>query len=161
METPQLGLEDLALMREGVAFRQEIRIRAFRVLLRPLTNAETNMVTAQVIAEMKNAPEEYRNSLSENTLLAKKTLHLASTSEPMAKDPKLTEYLLDQMTNDEINTLWKEYCGVIERVNPIFDRLSTETVRALVEEVKKNPSRVIELSFTEMANVCRLLTSDD
>lgn len=160
MINPPITVEELALMRDGIEFRQLVKIRKFQVHLRPLTNAEMNMVTAQVIKTMQSSPEEYKNSLAENTLMAKVTLRIASTTDPVSNDPKLTEYLLDQMTNDEINAIWKEYCGVIERTNPVFDRMKVEDVRALIEEVKKNPSRVIELSFTDMVNVCLVLTSD-
>src|SRR5688500_9249144 len=96
------SIEQIEQMRAGVEYRFPIRIRKFAIEVRPLSIMETVQVAQRVAESIKLAPEAARNRLTEHTFLAKETLIVASTSEVNANDPKITDYILDRMTNDEL-----------------------------------------------------------
>lgn len=149
-------------MRQGVEYRGVIAIRGFKVFVRPLSISETSQVAGEVISEMEELPAQFRTSLTENLLLAKKYLVLATTSEVGKSDPKLSTLVLDRCTPDEIQCLYDQYLEVVERVNPKLEELGSEEIDALVTEVKKNPSVRTDLSRSQLASlVGRLLSIDD
>lgn len=150
----------LAQMRMGSDYKFTIKLKQFSVVLRPLSMDEFVNVTMETAEYLESLPPVARNRLSENTILAKKILVLASTSEPDMGDFKLTESLLGRMTNDEVSYLYNEYCVICDKVNPKLEELPIEEVDRLVDMVKKSPSQAIELSFLELVNVCRKLTQN-
>lgn len=158
------GLPQLAAMRAGTEYRFEIRLRQFVMNCRPLTLSETNNVTSKVRAEMMKLPPEERTSVNESTYLAKAFLELSSTSAPGVYDPQLTHVLMDEMTADEIQYLYKQYVQVTARANPALEELDRAELDLLVEALKKSPkealaSQLIGLSFLQLLNVCRFLIS--
>lgn len=149
----------LAAMRQGVTYIGTIEIRGFKLSVRPLSQKETLQLYADVAQHVSTLPERARNSITEHAVLARKTLVLASTSDPDKMDFQLTDEVLEQVTNDELTFLFKQYCLAVERVNPAWEALPDETVDALIDEVKKNPPALIDLSSLQMINVCRRLLS--
>lgn len=161
-QSPADSIPQLEEMRLGVAYRFEARVRGFAVMLRPLSMSETIEVAAEVAGDLESFPAHARNRVTEHSLFCKKTLVKASTSAPDARDPRLTEYILDRMTSDEVLFLFKQYTLGTDRVNPALETMPEETLRAMIEDLKKNPSALIERSTLELVNVARfLLTSGD
>lgn len=160
-ELPGTGLEILDSMRMGVAQRHPIRIRSFTILVRPLSILETQDVAQEVAEALEALPEKARNRISEHVQFAKKALVLATTSDVGAKDPKITEYVLDRFTPDEIDYLWKQYVGVTDKVNPALESLPQEEVLQLIDRVKKSPSDLIELSFLQLHSLARFFLTND
>lgn len=156
-------IPQLDAMRMGADYRFILRSRAFSMDARPLTIDETIQMTADVIVEMQRLPEHSQNSQFESACVAKKTLVLASTSEPGAKDPKITEYVLGRMTPEELQYLYKQWVDGCASVSPALETLSPDVLQALIETVKKNgPSTLIQLSRSQLcAMVDSLLSSGD
>lgn len=154
-------------MRLGTEYRLEIKIRGFSIRVRPLSITESMQVASEVMDDFNRLPPSAKNSLSENTILAKKTLITASTSGPGANDPTITDLVLSQMTNDELHFLFKQYVAACDRVNPALELMSAEDVKLLADEIKKNSGeeldlQLIELSFLELASMAHyFLTKGD
>jgi hypothetical protein len=143
----------------GVAWRHNLQVRNYSVLVRPLSISETLQVVHSVAARLQAQPLLARTSALELSLLAKETLIVASTSDVGMQDAMLTEYLLDMLTPDELTHLYKQYSGMLDKVNPSLEDLKPEEMKALVEMVKKNPTEAIELSFLQLVNVVRFLVT--
>lgn len=150
----------LAQMRMGTEYRVPIRVRGFSVMVRPLSIAEENEVISQVLEEMRKMPESARNPQTEHTLLAKKYLCLASTTAPNAYDFQITNDMVEAMTVNEVQALYKQYVGVTEKANPMLEEMPEKEILDLVEKVKKKSSDATELSFMELVNVCLHLLGD-
>lgn len=159
---PADTLPQLDAMRMGVDYRFVVQARAFVMDARPLTIDETIQMTAEVISELQRLPAHSQNSQFEASLIAKKTLVLASTSEPGAKDPKITEYVLGRMTPEELQYLYKQWTDGCALVSPAIETMTPEAIGELVETVKKNgASTLILLSRSQLcAMVASLLTED-
>lgn len=151
--------DHLELMRLGVDARFTVKLRGFAIPLRPLSVAETNQVVCEVAAEISTVPDHARNRLIENTIYAKKTLIRAS-GDDMGNGQKLTDLVLSRMMPSELEFLLKEYIAGCDRVSPSLETLPEDELRAMVAKVKKTPSTVIDLSFYQLANVCRFLLSE-
>lgn len=149
------GFEQVELMRAGVNYRFPVRVRGFSVSLRPLSIQETLDVTSQVAQHIASVPPSARNAMTEHVLFAQKTLERASTTDVDVNDPTLPEMVLSRLTPAELDLLFKEWVAGSDRCNPALEALPDEEVRALVEHVKKKPSDLIELSFLQLASVCR------
>lgn len=147
-------IPQLEAMRSGVNYRQEITLRGFKMMVRPLTVTETLRVTANVNEMLGKLPENARNRVQENILLAKETLKISSTSDIDAGDGTITDYIMDRMTAEEIQFMFRQYVSVMDKVNPVLDKLPPEEVQLLAEQIKKNPSELTERSFLEVVNVC-------
>ncbi len=156
-QNPHDRLPQLDAMRMGVEYRLEIKVREFKMSVRPITITETIQVASKVADKLMTLPKTAQNRITEHVLLAKETLMLASTSDVDVNDPKITDFILDRMTPDEIDNLFKQYVAATDKVNPSLEEMSTERVEALVEDIKKNPSLLIEHSFLELVNVSRYL----
>lgn len=162
MHNPEDRIEDLEKLRLGVDYSFLVRIRDFSVRLRPLSISETMEVAAEVVDRYGRLPKNMQNSLSENMILAKGNLTRASRPyQGSATEPTLTEYLLDRMTPDELQLLHKEWVAGCDKVNPSLETMPIEKLDAVIQELKKNPSLVTELSFTQLANVCQRLIPGD
>lgn len=153
-------IEQLDAMRRGVDYRLEIKVRGFSMMVRPLTVDEVMQVAATVQEKMTMIPDSAKNALTENVLLAKETLKLASTSDIGTNDPKITDYILGRMTTDELQCLHKQYVGICDKVNPMLEEMAAAELQALIDALKKSPLQLTELSFMEMANVCRHLIQE-
>ncbi len=153
-------MDNLELMRLGSSYRFPVKLREFTIMLRPLTVLESITVMGETKAHLEKLPKYNQNAITEHVLFSQKTLQLASTSKPDGNDPTITEHELSQTTPDELTYLFKEYLAVADKVNPAFDALPVETLNKLVAEAKKNDLILIELSFSEIVNVCRYLISE-
>lgn len=158
--------EILTKMRLGVSWRWPIRIREFEVMVRPLSMSETVEVMSRVAAEMKRAPDLYKNRVQEHSLLAKEQLILATTSQPGANDYRLTHAVLGEFTPDEIIALYKEYVAVTAKCDPSLESMPVEDLKKLVSELKKTSreeldSLLTELSFSQLKAVASFLILND
>jgi hypothetical protein len=144
-------------MRLGVKTKFPVRLRSFEITLRPLTIAETIQNSVETQEELQNKSANHRNAITEHVIFSIKTLCLASTSSPGRGDPKLTTDTLQCLTPDELHFMFKEYCAGCDRINPSLERLSDARLKELVDMAKKNDSVLIELSFSELVNLCRVL----
>ena len=167
MATPRDSIDQIDAMRMGVDYRVPVKVRGFTCLFRPLSMQETVEVASAVQNHFMSLPAQSRNSLTENTLLAQKSLQLASTSDVGQTDFQLTEIICQRMTPDEIQFLWKQYCSAIDKANPSLELASAEEMGELVEALKKSPkeslaSALIGLSFSQLVSLgSYLLTQGD
>lgn len=165
------GLHQIDAMRQGVEYKFPIKVRGFELMVRPLSLLESNRIAQKVAESMKALPESARNRLTEHTYLAMFTLETASTSDVDSNDPKITQYVLERMTNDEVMAVFKQYASIVERCDPALEFLTQPEIDGLVAELKKNKSeypaeawdsQLIELSFLQLASLVRsLVTNDD
>ncbi len=153
-------LDVISAMRTGTDYRHPVRVRGFQVFLRPITIAEQMQIASVIIEEMESLPASAKNALTENLALAKKTLIYASTSAPDKLDFKITDKMCDAMTADELMALFKQYNGVVEKVNPMLEQLPREVIEQMVLSVKKNPAALTQLSLMELVNLCQHLLGD-
>lgn len=159
----------LAAMRAGVDYSFMITLRKFTMRCRPLTIGEQTSIAGKVMAEMAKLPIGERNALAENVMQAKATLEAATTSSPGAYDPQLSQTVMDGMTPDEVQHLYKQYVQVVARANPSLELLDRQEIQSLVDALKKTSletpgvleSALTELSFLQLVNVCRLLILSD
>lgn len=166
-------ISQLEAMRLGVDYTFEVKVRGFSLVLRPLAIVETIDVTNRVIDrvnnELKSRPHGVLNPIFEQTMMAIETLMMASTSDVGANDPRITAYVLERCSADELNSIFKEYVAGCDKVNPSLDRMSVDEIELIVEQVKKNPDwekmpllPLIGLSHSQLANVAlHLLTKGD
>lgn len=161
-ESPNDRLAQLDAMRQGVDYHLEISCRDYVVTVRPLTMKETVEVATRVNDAILKLPEHARTRIMESTLLAKETLKLATKSDVDSADqPRLTDYIMDRMTPEELQFIHRQYVQAIDRVNPVMETLPKERLDELVGAIKKNETALTDLSFLELANVCRCLIRGD
>lgn len=158
--TPTSEISQLVAMRLGVNYRGTVQCRGYSLSLRPLSMGETVRMAAEVADEIGRLPTSMRNSLSEHTLLAKKTLILASTSDVGEKDPTLTDYILDRMTPDEIQFLYKQWVDICDNVNPSLETMPEADIKQLVAQIKKKESRPTELSRSQLLSLVNSLVTN-
>lgn len=167
-ETGLDRIDQIDAMRLGVNYRLEIKVRGFKIMVRPLAIQETLQVAATVQEEISKLPASAQNRLSEHFILAKETLKLASTTDVGRNDPRITDLILTQMTNDELHYLFKQYVAACDKVNPALELLTPSDMQTLVDELKKNSDEtelglaLTELSFLQLASLARyFLTKGD
>ncbi len=157
MKSPHPGLPELALMRQGVSYRFNIRIREYSLAVRPLSTMETIHAAKRAAAKFQALTQEEQTSVTESIIIVSEKLKIASTSDVGAQDEKLTDLLVSQMSPHELDYLWKQYIAGLERVNPSIEEISAEDLEALVEEVKKSPlglrSALTELSLRQLVAI--------
>lgn len=165
---PHEQIEQINAMRLGVDYRLEIKVRGFKIMVRPLAISETLQIASAVQDELTKLPTNAQNRMTEHFILAKETLKLASTTDVGKNDPRITDLIMMNMTNDEIHFLFKQYVAACDRVNPALEMLQTEQVQALVDDLKKNSSKeelglqLIEQSFSQLVSLVHyLLTKGD
>lgn len=159
--TRSTDIPQLDQMRMGTAYRDDVRIRGFSVSLRPLTSLEMMESTNSVADELTRMPEAARNRIVEHSLFVKKILITASTTDAGTNDPHLTEYLLDRMTPEEQEFMFKQYVAMTDRCNPSLEEMKKEDLDELVLNLKKNPQSAIECSFLQLANAVRRLATSE
>lgn len=146
----------LALMRAGIEFRFEISVRQFKVKVRPLTNLEIIQATGDAAAAYEKTPEHQRSSITLSLLHAMYQLERASAPD-IGEPGEISLALLQHMNNEEVNTLWKQYVRVCDKVNPSFEKIGLEEVDRMVEDLKKNLdplSQLTDLSISNLIAVC-------
>lgn len=144
-------IEQIDAMRLGTDYRFKVKIRGFEMWIRPLSISETIEVTSKTQEKLSMLPAQSRNVLTEHTILAKETLKLASTSDVGLGDIKITDLILDRMTNDEVHYLFKQYVAATDRCNPALELLQPEELTSLVNEVKKNKGEELVSALTELS----------
>lgn len=146
----------LELMREGVGFNFEITLRSFKVKVRPLTNLEIIQATADAGKAFNSLPEDQRLNVSASLLNAMYQLEKASAKD-VGEIGELTLPLLQHMSPDEVNHLWKQYVRVTDNVNPSFETATAEQLSVWAEELKKNSdplSLLTDLSISNLISLC-------
>lgn len=155
------GLPQIDAMRHGVDYKFTVRCRGFTVDLRVLTLAESTEIISSVLKYMHKLPQQAQTPAKEREAHVRETLKLASTSEMGVFDPQITDPMLDHMSLGEVDFLFKQYIIETDRVNPVLETMPDEDLRLLVDGIKKKDKPLIELSFSELVNVCRFLTRGD
>lgn len=154
-----IDFPQLALMREGIEYKFEIKVRSFVVKVRPLTNLEIIEATAKAAEAYEMMPEKTRSSISLSLMLAMYQLERASSPD-IGEIGALSMPLMQLMNNEELNSLWKQYVRVTDLINPSFENMDSEEVEKVVEELKKNSdqlSRLTDLSISQLIAVCSYL----
>lgn len=156
----QADISQLALMRQGIDYSFEIACRAFKFKVRPLTNIEIINATAQAASKYAAMPESQRVTMTASLLSAMHQLEMASTKD-VGEPPQVTVAMLEMMTPNEVNHLWKQYVQVTDRVNPSFEEMTMEELEPMVEALKKSlepRSQLIDLPISKLIAVsCHLL----
>ncbi len=135
----------LAALRMGVDYTFTIKIRQLELVVRVLSISERVRVVNDVTADMSVKPENERNGLTESSLLAIRTLELATTPEPDSKiAPRLPAALLAKMTNDEVIALYAAYRDGCDLLDPSMETIGEARLMALIEAAKKKDSTLIE-----------------
>ena len=157
---PLERIEQLDAMRLGVDYRMEIKVRGFRIMVRPLAISESLQVAALVQDELMKLPKNAQNRLTEHVILAKETMKVASTSDVGKNDPRITDMVMMGMTNDEIHFLFKQYVAACDKVNPALELMKPQEIQELVEDIKKKEGeelvlQLIELSFSQLVSMAQ------
>lgn len=154
-------------MRFGTEYSFTASIRNFSIQLRPLSMLETIQVAQKVSDVISRIPPTGRVAVAESAILAQETLKIASSSGVGMSDQKITDYLMERMTPEELQALFKEYVAIVDRVNPSLELLPRDSMNSLVETLKKSPtqdlaSQLIGLSHSDLVSLAHcLLTSGD
>lgn len=158
------SLPEIDAMRSGVEYRFPVVCRGMTVLMRPLTSLEIVRITQQVNAEIMAKPEVERVGILTSVMLSSAKLEVATTSDVGVDNPKLSRLIIERMTHSEITYLYKQWLAGCDKCDPALEELSTDEVNLLLEEVKKNKdirTALIDRSFLELANMCRLLMQQE
>ena len=150
----------LALMRQGIEYQFEISVRAFKVKVRPLTNLEIINSMGNAAEAFERLPETRKTSITLSLLQAMHQLERASSPD-VGEPGALSLTLLEHMQNEEINSLWKQYVRVVDKVNPAFEEMLLEDVERIVDDLKKNsdPKAILtDLSISQLIAVCSHLS---
>lgn len=158
-----IRIEQLDAMRMGVEYKHPCKVRSFTVYLRPLTISETMEAATTTNELLEGMPEIARTRIAEHTILAKETLKRAALEDPDRdiSESKLSDMILNKMTNDEVHLLYKQYISVCDKVNPSLEILPQEEINKLVEQAKKNTTQLIDLSFLELLSLAQYLLNKD
>jgi hypothetical protein len=155
------------ILRLGVDYQFEVKFGSVKVRLRPLSMNEMLECHAAVKEHVDKLPASYRTEITQNTYLAREFLKKASSPFGVFQ-PQITDIHLDKMTNGQVMSVYKEWLAITEKTNPDIERLDDATMKALVEDIKKNPrgddldSQLTELSFWQLRSlVAFLLTKGD
>lgn len=162
----EIKFKNLDKMRLGVASRFPLQMRGFTATFRPLSIYETNVVAAEVVAELAQKPKSQQNPIMENSLLSIKIIEKASTSDIDKTDPQISAMELQRLSPKEVEFLYAEYVSACDKLNPRIESMTQEQIDVLVEECKKKEdgldSALAELSFWQVWNIARsCLTSGE
>lgn len=161
-----IQFDNLDKMRQGTAQRFPITLRGYSGTFRPLSIFETNVVAAEVVAELKQKPISQQNQIMESSLLSIKILEKATTSDIGKTDPTLTAMELQRLSPKEIEFLYAEYVSACDKLDPRIETLTEEQLTALIADCKKKEdgldSALATLSFWQVWNIARYcLTRDE
>jgi hypothetical protein len=154
------------LIRHGINFRFDIKLRKLSLNVRPLSTMEEDSISQSVLDDLEKLPEHKRTSLKQSALLSIKKLEMAQTSDINMKDSKMTAVELQTLTPGELQFLFKEYIAGCDKVNPKIESFSQEELAKWVDHLKKNSSEaettLIESSFYTLVGLClHLLTQPE
>lgn len=129
----------LAALRMGVDYTFTIKVRSLELAVRPLAVSEVVRLTADAREQLSKLPPEGQTEMIWNVLLAKGYLRYATKPDVGSKvEPRLTDYVLDRMTNDELSALFRAYLDGVELLNPAVETIGEQQLAELVEAAKKN-----------------------
>lgn len=153
----------LSQMRAGTDLKFPARLKNATINLRVLSISEMMSIYNEVSSRLVEMPATAQNRISENLILAKCILRTASTEKPgrPAEEAKLSEYLLDQLTDAEILYLYRQWVAHNDKVNPSLEEMPHEELMRLVEEVKKNHLELTELSISQLTSLVRYLLNKE
>lgn len=143
-------IPQLEAMRAGIGYRFTVKVRDFKLVLRPLSIVEIQQVYASVAAAMSELPPVQQTQFMQDSLMAQETLVLASTSDIDARDPHITNLILSRMTNDELAYLYKQYVAECDRISPLFEKMPAKEAQELVETLKKSPDQATRCSYSQL-----------
>lgn len=145
-------LPQIDQMRMGVDYSFPVKLRNFQCVMRPLSNAETVKCYSAVGEHMSKIPKSHQTKLTEDNFLAREFIKTASS--PYGEwAPQISDPMMDQMSNDEIMFIYKEWMAICERCNPSMETISTDAMRVLVDHVKKNAPADLMLQLTELSTL--------
>ncbi len=154
--------EILAALRMGVDHTFTIKVRQLEIVVRVLSISERVRIVNEVAAEMSTKKPMEQNVLTESSLLAIRTLELATTPEPDSKiAPTLPAALLNRMSNDEIIALYNAYRDGSDSLDPSMETISDEHLLRLVDAAKKKESTLIEWPRPYLVAAIRHLATHD
>lgn len=155
----QFKFKNIDKMRMGIAARFPLVMRSFVGTFRPLSIYETNVVAAEVMAELQTKPKTQQNAMMENSLLSIKILEKASTSDIDKTDYQVSALELQRLSAPEIEFLYAEYVSAVDKMNPRLEVLTKEQIDDLVLECKKKEDgldlALAQLSFWQVWNIAR------
>lgn len=149
-------LPQIAAMRMGTAYRVPVVIRQFETLFRVLSMKEVLERAHKVASHISGLPANARTQMNEHYFMARETLKMASTSDVGKEDMTVSDPMLDEMTIDEVMYMYRQYIDATDKVNPALEYFDNDTIKALVEDLKKKPdlkSALTELSFSQLASM--------
>jgi hypothetical protein len=136
----------LAQMRKGIQETYEIRLRGALIPVRVLTVTEMNDARREGLS----AAIAIKGDETDKNLFQQKTiLKLASTIVKGA-GPMLSDKLLDMLSADELDFIYREYINIVDRVNPDMEQMTEEEFRHLVDMVKKNTMTSRECTLRQL-----------
>lgn len=151
---------DLEAMRQGINYRFPVACRGKSWQLRPLSSIEIIQSASETSDRLSKLPEGQQNGITTSLLNAMYQLEKAS-SEDVGQPGNLTVVMLERMTPDEVNHIWKQYVRITDKVNPDIEDVPAEELENIVEGLKKNSdpvSLLTDLSISRLVAVClRLL----
>lgn len=137
--------EILAALRMGVDYTFTIKVRQLELVVRVLSISERVRIVNEVTAEMSTKKPNEQTVLTESSLLAIRTLELATTPEPDSKvAPTLPAALLNRMSNDEIIALFNAYRDGCDALDPSMETIAEARLMELIEAAKKKDSALTE-----------------
>lgn len=164
MQNPNVAeYPNLSLIRQGVDYRFNVRLRGLTLSLRPLSIYEEDQITQEVIEEMKDLAPANQTSLKQSALLSVKKLERAQTTDVGSNDPKMYAAEIQRMTPGELDTLFKGYNAGCDKLNPTIETMAKSDLESLVAHLKKSTKdqemTLIELPFFQLVALCRHLLS--
>ena len=151
---------DLDAMRLGVSYQFPVTCRAKTWRLRPLSSLEIIQSAADTADALSRLPEGQQIGTTGSLLNAMYQLEKASAPD-VGEPGTLSVAMMQRMTPDEVNHIWKQYVRITDTVNPDLESVPAEELERIVGELKKNShpaSLLIDLSISRLIEVClRLL----
>lgn len=151
-----IDIPQLEAMRHGIDYKFKITCRNFEVFVRPLSALEVVQAASEAAEHFQKLTEVQKISITMSLLMATCQLEKASSPD-IGEFPTLTRKMLEMMTPDEINHLWKQYVRVCDRVNPSFENMGADELSNTVEALKKSSDRLsllTDLSISQLITVC-------
>lgn len=147
---------DLEAMRQGVDYRFPVACRGKTWHLRPLSSLEIIQAASETADRLSKLPEGQQIGTTASLLNAMHQLEKAS-SEDVGHPGVLSVAMMERMTPDEVNHLWKQYVRITDKVNPDLESVPSDELERIVEDLKKNSdqaSLLTDLSISRLIAVC-------
>lgn len=162
-EIPHEPIDLLTAMRFGVDYSFTIKVRHLELRVRPLAVVERISIVNDSREQVSKMPPHQQTELAYLSILAMRTLELATTPEPHSQvKPRVTVAVLERMTNDEVQAFYKAYIDGCDRVDPALETLTDAKLGELVKVAKKNDFDWMALPRPHLEQMARyLLTRDE